>query len=219
MKTLIQQLGLAAALLVSSSVANAALVATFTESGTDVILTLSGSIDTSGLIPKDTPNTSAGNLVEIIPGQGQLLFFGNPGFETYNRYFVDIQTTNYGSGSYTSTSATSSMLAGLVNFTNFTPDKSDDYPLFLLATSYTSNSAITGSATFSNATFTSLGLTSGSYIYNILDGEDGTASDTFTVNVGSPSTVSVVPLPAGAPLILSALAGLGWLNRRHKLQT
>jgi hypothetical protein len=69
---------------------------------------------------------------------------------------------------------------------------------------YVSGSALSDSSTYDTATFASLGLTPGSYVWSWGIGAD---ADTFTIDVGSP-----IPEPASLALLATGLIGLG-LNR------
>jgi hypothetical protein len=69
---------------------------------------------------------------------------------------------------------------------------------------YVSRTALSDNSTYDSATFASLGLTPGSYVWSWGKGAD---ADTFTIDVGSP-----IPEPASLALVATGLIGLG-LNR------
>ena len=66
---------------------------------------------------------------------------------------------------------------------------------------------LSNSATWSNATFASLGLTPGTYVWTWGSGEH---QDSFTLNIRH------VPEPTTLTLLGSAVACLAWLRRRRR---
>jgi hypothetical protein len=71
--------------------------------------------------------------------------------------------------------------------------------------SYVSDSPLANTATWSSATFASLGVTPGTYIWTWDNG-----ADSFTLEIGQ------TPLPAALPLFATGLGGLGLLGWRRK---
>lgn len=68
-------------------------------------------------------------------------------------------------------------------------------------TTYASGDSLAGSLAFNGATFQSLGITPGTYVWSW-------ANDTVTLKV--------VPVPAALPLMATALVGLGVIARRRR---
>lgn len=74
----------------------------------------------------------------------------------------------------------------------------------VVSNGYVSGDPLSGSNTWIGHTFTSLGITPGSYLWVLDNG------DTITLN-----TAAVVPVPAAVWLFGSGLGLLGWLRRRQ----
>ena len=79
---------------------------------------------------------------------------------------------------------------------------------------YNSGDLLNGSSTFTGATFASLGVTPGTYIWSWGVEEEGTA-DSFILNIGGTSTVPESGSTAVSMLLaLGALALLGRFGQR-----
>lgn len=74
----------------------------------------------------------------------------------------------------------------------------------ILPSNYVSGAALAGTATYASATFASLRLTQGSYVFNVING------DTITVNVGA------VPEPATWALMTLGMGAVGFAMRRRR---
>ena len=72
---------------------------------------------------------------------------------------------------------------------------------------YISDAALLDTATYDNATFASLGVTPGTYVW--IWG-DGTGNQSFTLEIGS------TPLPATLPLFATGRGALGLIGWRRK---
>ena len=82
-------------------------------------------------------------------------------------------------------------------------------PFFELPVGYISDTALSDTATFVNATFASLGVTPGTYVWTWGSAANPTANS-FTLVIGT-------PLPAALPLFATGLGALGLLGWRRKL--
>ncbi|MBB5712089.1 hypothetical protein FHT02_003345 [Sphingomonas xinjiangensis] len=75
-----------------------------------------------------------------------------------------------------------------------------------LPTDYLSGAALSGTSTYVNSTFASLGLTPGQYVFR-------SPADTVTLNIG---LASAVPEPATWAMMLLGVGGIGSSMRRRK---
>jgi uncharacterized protein (TIGR03382 family) len=178
------------ALIVST--ADAAFIVTAVESGGNVVVTGSGTIDTTGL----TSVTPEGVGPTFFPSIAEVLL-GNKGFAEVEQYTGISGPTSFGSfnGNETPTSGSGDDV-GI----------SGNYSQILLPSNYVSGAELSDTDTWAGARFVSLGLTQGLYVYTWGTGSD---ADSFTVEIGSP-----VPEPAALAVFgLPALVGL--LRRRR----
>lgn len=181
--------------MVAPVAADAGLVMTLTQnSGSSVLLTYSGSINTSGMTFLGSfPTTSSMNPSTglIQKGSATSLWLTNspsPG-------------SIFGSG----TAANATLASGDAIYTNFNAPS-----LLALPTGYTSLSPIAGTMTFAG-TYTSLGITSTSTAFSWLGGGAGR---TVSLNVVSPAVPEIDPAGMGAVLAL-VTGALGLFERRR----
>ncbi|HTV89738.1 MAG TPA: VPLPA-CTERM sorting domain-containing protein [Stellaceae bacterium] len=161
------------------------------QDGSNVVATGTGSIDISVLSLQTGVTTSGG--------------FMNPGLD-----ILDIGSASgvgdlysgavsgpadFGSGGAHLASASIGDVVGISAADLVVPD------------GYVSDAALSGDATWDNATFSSLGLTTGTYTWTWDSG-----ADSLVVNIGATG----VPEPASLTLLASALLGLGAARRRRK---
>jgi PEP-CTERM motif len=74
---------------------------------------------------------------------------------------------------------------------------------------YVSGSPLSETSTYLGATFASLGVTPGQYVYTWGSGDH---ADSFTINIGA----SPVPEPSTWAMMLIGFAGLGYAALKHK---
>jgi hypothetical protein len=167
--------------------ANAALTIVIEQSGADVIATTSGSFNTAGL-------TSGGSL--MTPG---LIAPSNGGFATTfstKQIFTGLTgPASFGSGGLTGSFNNSG--DGIIISA---PDGWFGAPVGFVS------GALSAVTTFENATFASLGLTAGSYVYTA-------PNDTVTIKIGA--LTAAVPEPASWALMIGGFGLAGAAMRRR----
>jgi hypothetical protein len=157
--------------------------------GFDVVATGSGTIDLTDL----TPLIENVNKALIQPSTANILT-GPATFEAFDTYKGFTGPTNFGSGGETFATSGDGDFVGINDGSN----------LLSVPIGYVNNPRLlSSSATWDNASFSSLGVTSGTYEWTW---GTGTHADSFTLQVGA----AAVPAPVigrGLPVIL-AVGGL-----------
>lgn len=164
---------LVSTVLLAPAAANATpYVIHLTQQGNNVVASGSGAIDLTDL-PLIGPGFFAPSL---IPGNGEVLLGdGLGGFDVYGVNFMG--PSNFGPGSETDASNTSGDVTGIY----------DPAGQIAVPTNYISDTALSSTATWDNATFASLGVTPGTYTWTWGTGAD----QSFTLDI-----VNSVPEPA-----------------------
>lgn len=192
---------LAALLITFGSIAgeaNAAIVLSITELGDDLVITSSGSIDTSGFVFQNTNNT-----VDFFrPATQQLISRENP---IPSSMFVSsafsVSVPIFGSSSGTLGDGLFSNTTGAMSGLGFGPSS------LYLPIGYLSGSSLSGTAIFVNQSFATMGLTSGLSFVGTLN---NTAAETVTVTIGQ--------VPETSQALLFGFGALGVMaHRRRKL--
>ena len=184
----------------------AGIVINMVESGSDVVATISGSIDSwSGA---GTPSLGVGTTASGIRpgGSTSLVGFGNfVGFASNTNWYYYTATTsptnfgpldNFWTPSSASASTTMLFRANLTNNNMY------------ISTNYVLGTPVTGALTWSNKSFATLQVTPGTYVW-------GWTGDSMTMNIGSVSP-SPVPEPgtwAAAALLLGGAGFVRWRKR------
>src|SRR5262249_49480454 len=156
----------------------------------------SGPIDTTGLTLGALP--SAG--ISLAPNVAQVVT-GVPNTTTTEFFkvtFTGTPPTNFGSGGPITTNSGTGDVVGIIGATGVAVL---GVPTVIVPDGYTSNNPLLDTATYVNATFTSLGVTPGTYEWKWGSG----ANQNFTLDV-----VATVPAPVighGLPVLL-AIGGL-----------
>ena len=195
-----------------SASANSAVTIVFEEVGSDVVATATGSLDTSGL-GASFGTTAVGALFYGAPDQW-LYEVGTGGGLTFTAPYSPAQTLHTTPIPVASADSSTGGPVGVLDSPLFTAG-----PRVLVPAGYVSNDPINATATWTGATFSSLQLTAGSYLFDY-----GTDSLTFEVRssgVGAPlpPITEVLPVPTVplAGLFLSILGLVGaaaWHLRR-----
>ena len=189
-----------AAFLVSGNIAaNASpYVVTLEEVGSNVVATGSGNIDLTGLtLSGNVPNENSG----VVPNLARLAVGGSSFTDLYSPSAPFSGPSSFGPGSsLTNANSESGSWVALGVF----PNNEIGVP-----TGYSSDSPLGNStAIYNNATFASLGVTPGIYLWTWGNRPD----QRFELDIG----VTAVPEPVAAPLFAAGLAALGLLHWRRK---
>jgi hypothetical protein len=170
--------------------ANATFIATMEQVGANVVITGSGSFDTVGLTPTSPFAASATAFVEPIDNA---LFLGGGG--TQNAFTGLTPPATFGGGALTLASSTSGAVLGIA-------DAAAGFNSLYLPNGYVSGTTVSDLTTFAGASFTSLGVTPGTYTWRWGSGAN---ADSFTLDIG---VTPAVPEPGSLPLLAGALVGL-----------
>ena len=179
-----------------SSASQAAITIYMEEVGSNVVATLSGAINSLPGAP--TQSGGVGVFSGVRPS-GSTMAFGLSKFSGVQTVQMHYYTaTTYPSNFGTSTSllqANSSTASTTMMFRNLSSNN------IIIDQSYVPGTAVTGTLTWNNQTFNSMGVATGSYVW-------GWSSDSITLNV--------VPEPSSLSLVALGLGGLIAWNRRRK---
>lgn len=176
-------------LIVCASSAQAAATMSFQEVGGNVVGTLSGSLNLSGMT---FTSGWISNAIGVSPVEG---LFGTGAIGSMQDGYLDqIAGGAWGPGGVILASSTTGDAV-------FMDGAGDD---LWLPTGYVSGSALSGTLTFVGASFASLGATPGNHVYTLSSG------DTLTVSVGA-----AVPEPGSLALALMSMSLLGLSVRRR----
>lgn len=187
----------ACALIAGASAADAAIVVNVTQSGNDVKVDMSGSLDLTGL-------TFAGaySLGTGISASNGYVSGGSGG--TVQGFSGFSSPATFGTGAYVGASTSSG--------DNFALNaRSFGSPIVFLPFEYFPGTELSATQTFRGQTIASLGLTAGSYVFQ-------SAADTVTVNIGP--VAAAVPEPATWALMILGMGAIGFtMRRRSKIVT
>lgn len=177
--------------------ARAAFIATMTEIGSDVVISGSGTINTAGFISPGFAMTGAPPGV-LAPTMGLMIGVQAVAFVDYYAPFTG--PSGFGGGDFSNPTSGSGDRVGLRT----------DLPGIAVPLGYSSGDFLVSSSTYAGATFASLGVTLGTYVWNW---GSGPTADSFTLIISSDLPV---PEPASVVLLATAIVALG-LKRRRKV--
>jgi hypothetical protein len=193
--------------------AQAGYVVTLAEVGPNVVATGSGAIDLTDLGGRFC-GCSGGGGAAVVPVNGAILTgpAGNTtGYDVYNSTIIT-GPSSIGSGTGSAADIGSGDIVGILSV-------SVGADLFV-PFGYVSGHPLSDSATYDSQTFSSLGVTPGTYAWNWGSGAD---ADSFTLHIEA--VAAPAPLIGhGMPVLLAVggmlLFGANWLERskRHGLQ-
>ncbi len=181
-----------------SPVSRAAVTIHMQEVGSNVVATLSGAINSLPGAPTGSGGLGSFNGLRPSGPTMSFAFTQVPGVfpvVQVNYYTATAYPSNLGSSSTTLLQANSSTASTTMMFRNLTTSN------IMIDQSYVLGTAVTGTLTWNNKTFSSLGVATGSYVW-------GWSTDSITLNV--------VPEPSSLSLVALGLGGLIAWNRRRK---
>ncbi|WP_146204902.1 hypothetical protein [Jannaschia seohaensis] len=171
------------------------MVFSISEETSGVEMNYSGEIDLTGLV---FLGSGAGSVAGLNSSTGTLVNQVGP-FDSY----VPGAPVSFGTGGLTVASSATGDVFGLVDGVDVAGQDELQLPV-----GYVSGAPISGSFSFAGASFTSLGLTSGTSFLNTLSN-----GDTIRIDVG---ISAAVPLLATLPLLLAGIGAIGWAARRRR---
>jgi hypothetical protein len=183
--------GLSAA---AASSAQASYVAIFEQFGSNVVETGGGTLDLTDL----TPNTLvATNAAFVNPAAG--IFDSGASGAPIQRFDGASGPSDFGPGSTTFASSSSGDGVAI----------SSRFGQLFVPQDYVSDSPLSETSTYLSASFDSLGLTPGAYVFSW---GSGAHTDTFTIDI----VENPVPEPSTWAMMLIGIAGVGYAAFRRK---
>jgi hypothetical protein len=216
MKRISSAMAIGVAMLIGPNLpAQAGYVVTLEQVGNDVVATGSGTIDLTGLffLPNNSgpPGCTVAPLVHSChavmnpgapggpSGQGQGLLITGSASPQPTDYYLFIPSPNgaFGTGGFTQASSGNGDTVGISH-------GPFSVPLIIVPAGYVSDSPLSDTAIYDNQTFSSLGVTPGTYENTLANG------DSFIIVAGAS-----VPEPSSFLLLAGAVMGLAMLSRRR----
>jgi hypothetical protein len=194
----------------AASQAEAAFLITLTQVGNDLSAQSSGTFDLTDL--KRFGSANPGFPSHVIPSEAETFVGGGTSPDPLTLYSGLSGPGSFGPGGRTDASFGSGDDVFLLSVVGT--------PILGVPAGYSSGDFLEGSATYVDASYASLGLIRGTYVYTW---GTGAHADTLTVNVGSISSVSggagAVPEASTWAMMLAGFTGLCALALRKKKTT
>jgi hypothetical protein len=186
-------MGAVTVIVLAAGLANASVLVNITQSGGNVDVTATGSLDLTGATFDHVQDYSTG----IIPGGSNwyIALGTTPGMDWYQLTSVDLPFGT--SGNYFTSGLTSGDAFSIWG-------ESGGTPVVGLTTGYTSGTPISADMVFLGETLADMTLIPGTYTFTI-------PNDTITVVIGG----NAVPEPASMALLLNGIAALGFARYRR----
>jgi hypothetical protein len=177
--------------------ADASVTIDITQDGANVVATGGGTFNTTDLTWQGYLERSPdvqGAIGQVFVGVGEVA-----------AAYTVTGPASLGTGGYFAASSETGNLFGIIG------GGGQFGPLLAVPGNYTSGSTLSGTATFDNATFASLGLTDGTYVWTWGSGAN---ADSLTVDIGGIS--SAVPEPSTWAMMMLGFCGVGFMAYRRK---
>lgn len=195
--SLLKSFGWAGALIVTTAFAQRAegsVILNITQSGSNVVASGSGTINLAALI---LVGSGASTFTQLEPNTATIVV-GPDGLIHFDDYHSISGPSSFGSGGFVGPSSGSGDFFGIAG------------PFLFVPQGYISGAALSGTDTFNSATLSSLGLTTGTYVWTW---GSGATADSFTVNVG----VAQIPEPGSLSLLAAGFLVAGFLSARKRV--
>jgi hypothetical protein len=194
-------IGAAMLMALSAPSAQAAFTLDLTQQGSNVVASGSGTIDTTGLSMNCNGCDSYGSY--LIPDTATAEFVNGSG--VVDGYHGATGPTSFGSGNLetVATSYSGDIVGVLLPVVGVPPVLGE----IEVPHGYVSGAQLSDTATYDNATFASLGVTPGTYVWSW---GSGAGDDTLTLQIGP----AAVPEPSTWAMMLIGFAGLGFAGYR-----
>ena len=193
---------LIAGLCIATQAANAGLVITFAEADGDVTATLSGSLTLPGQ-NSGSSNINLGFPFGSVEAQSAdfLLYPSSTSF-TFNTFQFTSNLPAFGTGGgYGADSVSGTYAVDL------------DVDAVSIQNTYSNGASFDGVLTWQSSSFSSLGLTEGTYSATLANTG---GSETVQVVVGDGGNNNAAPEPTTGGMVMLGMTGLAWLGHRRR---